>query len=53
MCNTTRCGFLNPQVSTKPLPQPVKYLYPWCGYGFTGVGVRVVLEYPRVTRDNH
>ena len=27
--------------------------YPWCGYGFAGVGVRVALENPRVTRDNH
>jgi len=27
--------------------------YPGCGYGFAGVGVRVALEYPRVTCDNH
>ena len=46
-------GLANPRVWFKPLPQPVKNPYPWCGYGLTAGRVRVALGNPRVTRDNH
>ncbi|EDR12563.1 uncharacterized protein LACBIDRAFT_323110 [Laccaria bicolor S238N-H82] len=31
---STRCGFSTPQTLYKPLPPPLKYPYPWKGYGF-------------------
>jgi len=37
----------------KPLPLTRQNPYPWGGYGFSRVRVRVALGYPRVTRDNH
>jgi hypothetical protein len=38
---------------SKPLPRTHQNPYPWGGYGFSRVRVRVALGYPRVTHDNH
>jgi hypothetical protein len=40
-------GILYPWVRTKPLLQPVKNPYPWCGYEFSGAGVQSIRLLPR------
>jgi hypothetical protein len=45
-------GFQTSETLRTPTPT-LQNPYPWCGYGFSRVGVRVALGNPRVTCDNH